>query len=210
MESKNYKDIRTSYEKSQLTKEDLNPNPIIAFKEWFDVAIESNIAEPNVMTLSTCNKDGKPSSRIVLLKGIQENGLIFYTNYKSKKGLEIEQNPNVSILFFWQELQRQVSIQGVIKKNSSEDSDAYFNSRPIESQLGAMASKQSEILKDREELENKFESIKELVPSRPVNWGGYIVEPTYFEFWQGRANRLHDRISYEKKEDSWITNRLSP
>jgi len=210
VDKKEYQNIRTSYDKSELNKTDLNENPILAFKDWFDLAIKSNVVEPNAMVLSTSTKDGKPSSRVVLLKEISKEGIVFYTNYKSKKGIEMESNPHVALLFFWIELQKQVRIEGTIIKNSSKDSDEYFRSRPLESQLGAMASNQSSILESKEELNEKFNSIKDSTPVRPDNWGGYIVQPSYFEFWQGRTNRLHDRISYEKEVDSWKVNRLSP
>lgn len=210
MENKNYKDIRTSYEKSSLRAEDLDQNPLNAFENWFNIAIKSNVAEPNAMVLSTVNSKGTPSSRVVLIKEISKEGIVFYTNYNSKKGLEIKANPNVSILFFWQELQRQVRIEGKVIKNSQEDSDEYFYSRPIESQLGAMASEQSSVLQNRDELEFKFDQLDKEHPKRPANWGGYIVIPEYFEFWQGRANRLHDRISYSKRNNIWEIDRLSP
>lgn len=207
--------IRKVYQLQSLLEKDVEANPIKQFKIWWQQVTESKIEEPNAMALSTCNTSGKPSSRIVLLKGIKEEGFIFFTNYKSHKGKEIEYNPIVSLLFFWKELERQVRIEGKIEKISDQESDAYFLKRPPESRIGAWSSPQSEVIKSREVLEKnvsdytrKFES--QNIP-RPPYWGGYIVNPALVEFWQGRPGRLHDRLQYTMDEKgSWKIDRLAP
>ena len=177
--------------------------------------IESEIEEPNAMTLATCSASGKPSARIVLLKGIQENGFVFFTSYLSRKGKEIESNPFVSLLFFWKELERQVSIEGTVKKISEQESDEYFSKRPLESRIGAWSSPQSEVIKSRDILDkNVADYTKKFDPQnipRPPYWGGYIVNPTVIEFWQGRPGRLHDRLQYTINEKAiWKIERLAP
>jgi pyridoxamine 5'-phosphate oxidase len=207
--------IRKEYRLQSLIENNVDPDPIKQFEKWWLQAIESNIEEANAMTLATCTVDGKPSARIVLLKGITENGFIFFTNYHSKKGRQISDNPFVSLVFFWKEIERQVRIEGQIKKISKDDSDAYFASRPLESRIGAWSSPQSEVIKNRETLEknvadytNKFQS--QNIP-KPENWGGYIVIPTLVEFWQGRPGRLHDRLQYTVSENlNWKIERLAP
>ncbi len=206
--------IRTDYSRHSLSEEDVHSEPIEQFRQWLGEAVKSEVDEPNSMTLSTVDSQGRPKSRIVLIKGIEEGGIVFYTNYDSDKGKEIAANPNVSICFFWTELERQVRIEGIAEKVSREESKAYFESRPLMSQIGAWTSNQSNRIESREVLEKRFEDLKERfaegnVPL-PDNWGGYFVKPDYFEFWQGRPGRLHDRICYQKDGDSWDIFRLEP
>lgn len=205
--------LRMDYRKSELLERDVDPNPIHQFRIWFDNAMNAEIPEPNAMCLSTVYGN-KPDSRIVLLKAIKETGFVFYTNYHSSKGLQIEANPNVSLNIVWLELERQVRISGVATKLSAEESDIYFNSRPFESRIGAIVSSQSERVESREVLEMELEKAmvkyNNETPVRPSNWGGYIVEPTEIEFWQGRTSRLHDRLQYIKSGDKWEIFRLYP
>ena len=210
---KDLSDYRTSYDKSSLVEENLPSNPYKLFDKWFDELCESNsVIEPNAMTLSTVDFKNRPRNRVVLLKKISKKGFVFYTNYDSRKGIDINNNQNVSISFFWPSFERQVIIEGICSKISAIDSDKYFYSRPIESQIGAIVSNQSTVIPDREHIENKFNSFKLKNPeiSRPSNWGGYIIEPRNIEFWQGRKNRLHDRIIYHYDETKWSISRLSP
>jgi len=205
--------LRMDYRKSELLEKDVDPNPIHQFRIWFDNALNAEIPEPNAMCLSTVYGN-KPDSRIVLLKGIKEDGFVFFTNYHSSKGIQIEANPNVAINIVWLELERQVRINGVISKISPDDSDHYFYSRPIESQIGAIVSAQSERLSSRDDLENAMaaalEKYKTEKPVRPQHWGGYIVKPTEIEFWQGRTSRLHDRLQYQLVNNQWEIVRLYP
>ncbi len=204
--------LRKNYEKGELLEDKIDKNPFRQFKIWFDDVLESHIYEPNAMILSTCSEN-KPSSRVVLLKGFNESGFKFFTNYNSRKGKELSSNPNAALLFYWMELERQVRIEGRIEKLSREESLEYFNSRPLESRYGALASNQSEIIPNREYLEKKFYELKEKFgdnPPMPDNWGGFILKPEMFEFWQGRPGRLHDRIAYEKVNSNWKIYRLSP
>lgn len=207
-------DLRKEYIKHILKKEDLHTNPLKQFAAWFQEAREAQVAEPNAMTLSTVSASGIPSSRIVLLKGIEEHELVFFTNYNSQKGKEIHESPHVALNFFWPELERQIRIVGKVTKTSSMESDAYFNSRPIGSRLGAWASPQSSVIDNREEMEEsqkEFEKkYKGVVVPRPPHWGGYKVHPNRIEFWQGRASRLHDRFLYLKENDQWNLVRLAP
>jgi pyridoxamine 5'-phosphate oxidase len=207
--------IRKVYHLKSLLEKDADPNPIKQFETWWQQVIESDIEEPNAMTLATSNAMGQPSARIVLLKGIQENGFVFFTNYMSRKGQEIESNPVVSLLFFWKELERQVSISGTVKKISEEESDEYFSKRPLESRIGAWSSPQSEVIESRDILDkNVSDYTKKFDPQnipRPPFWGGYIVSPTVIEFWQGRPGRLHDRLQYTINEQgAWTIKRLAP
>ncbi len=210
---KNLQDIRTDYKKSKLDNNSVNSNPLEQMKLWLDNAIKSEMLEPTAFVLSTVNSDNKPSSRVLLLKGIDEQGPIFYTNYNSRKGNEIESNPNASMLFFWDVLERQIRIEGKIEKLTYEESDKYFQTRPYTSKIGAWASKQSTVLHSRFTLLRKVASLMIKYPMHvplPEFWGGYRMIPEYFEFWQGRESRLHDRIRFTKSDSSWQIDRLSP
>ena len=207
----NYRD---SYEKGELLLENTAENPFEQFSIWFKDAEEENtIKEANAMTLATLGQDGFPKSRVVLLKAFSKKGFVFYTNYKSEKGKSITAHPKVGISFFWPALERQVIIKGDVTKLEEQLSDAYFNSRPKGSQLGAIVSNQSSVT-SREALETKMsllnEEYKEKEIIRPEHWGGYVVTPVSIEFWQGRPSRLHDRICYELEETTWVKNRLAP
>ena len=211
----NIADIRKDYSKKMLQETDVNADAIEQFKTWWTEAVDSAIDEVNAMTLATASAQGKPSARVVLLKGFNESGFIFFTNYHSQKASEIEENPRVSLVFFWKELERQVRIDGTIKKITAEDSDEYFYSRPVESRIGAWASPQSKVIASRKVIE---ENVVELEKSfagkmidRPPHWGGYIVKPAVIEFWQGRSSRLHDRLQYSLNEmGQWEIKRLAP
>lgn len=209
----NIADIRKDYKLLTLNETDVNTNPIQQFQQWFTQAIDSKIDEVNAMCLSTVQAN-KPSSRIILLKEINEKGFSFFTNYQSKKGTQLAENPNASLCFYWKELERQVRIEGVITKLSETLSDEYFNSRPLGSKLGAWASPQSSVIESRKLLEEREEQYKQAFGeqvTRPPHWGGYILQPNYIEFWQGRSNRLHDRICYSLQENGeWKIERLAP
>jgi pyridoxamine 5'-phosphate oxidase len=208
-------DIRRDYQLQSLLENDIQKNPIDQFSIWWNQAIESQIDEVNAMTIATVDANHKPSARIVLLKDFDENGFVFFTNYNSKKGLDMLSNKNVALVFFWKELERQVRIEGTVEKVSEEVSDTYFNSRPEMSRIGAWASPQSTVIPSREILETNFQNYqtefekKEI--ERPQHWGGYIVKPELIEFWQGRSSRLHDRIVYGVDgNNEWKINRLAP
>jgi pyridoxamine 5'-phosphate oxidase len=208
-------DIRTDYKLHSLDESSVAREPFEQFTRWWDEAIKSAIDEVNAMTLATATPGGVPSARIVLLKGYDENGFVFFTNYNSDKGKDIADNPHAALLFFWKELERQVRIEGAVEKLDARSSDEYFASRPAGSRIGALASPQSEKIGSREILEKKYAEIESQYASgvipRPAHWGGYIVKPSAFEFWQGRPSRLHDRLLYTKQnEDAWIINRLAP
>ncbi len=208
--------LRKEYQaQSPLVEEAVHADPYAQFAAWFDAAVKADLEEPNAMTLATCGKDGQPSARIVLLKDYSSSGFVFFTNYESKKGAQLEENQRAALLFFWAEFERQVRIEGDVSKTSRAQSEAYFSSRPRGAQLGAAVSRQSAIIAGRSELEArhaKFDREYEKVEIPcPAHWGGYILSPRYFEFWQGRENRLHDRISYRKEAAaSWRLERLSP
>ena len=211
--SKDLSDFRKSYLKGVLNEGELPGNPIKLFSDWFAfIDSKRTELEPNAMSLSTVNKDNTPTTRIVLLKKFSKEGFVFFTNYNSIKGQAIKNNPNVSLSFFWPSTEQQVIISGIASKLDEIDSENYFNSRPIGSQLGAIVSNQSEVIKSRDILENKMTELKLLKTNilRPKNWGGYNVSPFSIEFWQGRDNRLHDRILYKKENDIWNYVRLSP
>jgi pyridoxamine 5'-phosphate oxidase len=206
--------LRQDYRSAELSEQDIDQNPIAQFKTWFQQALDAQLYEPNVMTLATASAEGVPSARIVLLKGLDEEGFVFYTNYESHKGRELQENPYAALVFFWAELERQVRIEGTVSKVDPVISTAYFHSRPHGSQIGAMVSPQSQVIKSRTELENHIIILKEKyegqeVP-RPEHWGGYVVKPSTIEFWQGRPSRLHDRIRYKFIDGSWIIDRLAP
>lgn len=206
--------LRQEYKTASLSETDVSNDPIAQFDIWFHNAVDANIYEPNVMTLATATPQGKPSARIVLLKGYDKNGFSFYTNYLSKKGKELKKNPYASLVFFWPELERQVRIDGKVEKLDKETSEAYFHTRPKGSQIGAIVSPQSQIISDRNSLEKKVLELSDEYGDKeipkPAHWGGYSVKPTLIEFWQGRPSRLHDRIVYELKNNLWIKNRLAP
>ena len=210
----NIQNLRQDYLAAELAEQDVDHNPIVQFQKWFKNAIDAQLYEPNVMTLATSDRFGRPSARIVLLKGVDNDGFVFFTNYESSKGQHLLENPQAALVFFWAELQRQVRVEGVVSKVADEVSDAYFHSRPAGSQIGALASPQSKVIGDRSLLETKVMELTAQYTSReiprPLNWGGYLVEPTKIEFWQGRSSRLHDRIVYELIDGSWIINRLAP
>jgi pyridoxamine 5'-phosphate oxidase len=211
---KNIADIRKEYALTNLDITQVIHNPLSQLEKWVQEAIDSQVQEPTAMVLSTVSDDKKPSSRVLLLKGINENGLVFFTNYHSRKGKQLEVNPFGAINFFWPELERQVRIEGKLEKVSTHESDEYFASRPRGSQVGATVSPQSEVIPNRKFLEDKAEDATKLwegknIP-RPIYWGGYVLIPSYFEFWQGRPSRLHDRIIYELETGKWKINRLAP
>jgi pyridoxamine 5'-phosphate oxidase len=206
-------DIRKDYTLKSLSEEDVANNPFDQFTIWWNEAIGSNIDEVNAMTLATVSRDLKPTARIVLLKDYNTSGLSFFTNYNSQKGEDLQQNPNATVCFFWKELQRQIRIEGIVEKVSNEMNDEYFNSRPEGSKLGAWASPQSKVIESRDILVDNEAKFKEQFGNeihRPPHWGGYRLVPNYFEFWQGRSNRLHDRICYRLVDKSWKIERLAP
>ena len=211
----NLQDLRQNYALKSLSETDVSENPFDQFKVWFEEAQASQILEPNAMTLATATKTGHPSARIVLLKEVEAGEFVFYTNYNSQKGKDLEENPQASLLFFWIELQRQIRIEGSITKVSREKAETYFQSRPKGSQIGAWASAQSEIIENRTILEQNaakittdFEDV--VVLPLPPFWGGFALKPERFEFWQGRQSRLHDRIAYELSNEVWERKRLAP
>lgn len=209
-------DIRTQYSLKSLLEADVLPDAIAQFQQWWNEAMHAELTEVNAMTLATASADGVPDARIVLLKDFSSRGFTFFTNYESKKGQELAQNPRACLVFFWKELERQVRITGTVSKVSKEESEAYFFSRPIGSQLGAWASNQSSVLLNREYLINRLNKLQsEADAGRPVGkpeyWGGYTVQPLRIEFWQGRPNRLHDRLLYTvQKNGDWKIERLAP
>lgn len=207
--------IRINYSKKALTEETVSLDPMDQFKVWLNEAIVSEVLEPTALVLSTVSADGRPSARVVLLKEVSDDGFVFYTNYESRKGQDLAERPFASITFFWAELERQVRIEGTVEKVADEVSDVYFQSRPRGSQIGAWASPQSREINSREELEQadmryaeKFDASASI--PRPSHWGGYTLKPERIEFWQGRPNRLHDRILFERDGTSWSRKRLAP
>ncbi len=207
--------LRQEYTRAGLKESDADPNPIEQFRRWFDDALAADLHEPNAMTMATATPEARPSARIVLLKGLDERGFVFYTNYEGRKSGELETNPYAALVFYWGELERQVRIEGRVSRVSEEESDAYFEGRPRGSQLGAWVSEQSRLVEDRGALEERLREIEaeyegREVP-RPPFWGGYRVEPETIEFWQGRENRLHDRLRYRRSDDGgWRRERLQP
>jgi len=207
--------IRKDYSKSTLDINSVSQDPIIQFEKWFHEALDANLPEPNALTLSTVSEDGRPSGRIVLLKGVEKGKFVFYSNYQSQKGKELEKNPACGLTFFWPELERQVRIEGVAARVDPVISEKYFQSRPRESQVGAWASPQSALIANRQildervkKIQKKYEGIEKL--PKPNQWGGFEVEPLKIEFWQGRSNRLHDRIQFTKVDERWQIHRLAP
>lgn len=210
----NIQNLRQDYRAAELSEADIDKNPIAQFAKWFKDALDAKLYEPNVMTLATAGLSGKPSSRILLLKGFDEDGFVFFTNYNSKKGKDLQENPQAALQFFWPELERQVRIEGIVTKATAEASTAYFHSRPKGSQIGASASPQSTVIPDREILEERVKELtaayQETEVPRPEHWGGYVLKPAHIEFWQGRPSRLHDRITYTSVNGVWTINRLAP
>jgi pyridoxamine 5'-phosphate oxidase len=208
-------DLRREYTLTGLHERDLDSNPFRQFGKWFQQALSAELLDANAMTVATSSRDGKPSARIMLLKDFDEKGFVFFTNYKSRKGLELDENPYAALVFFWANLERQVRIDGRVSRISKEESEEYFHSRPIGSQLGAWASRQSEVIGAPELLENRIKELESHYEGKtipmPSYWGGFSLSPQTFEFWQGRANRLHDRLQYTLQPDSsWRIDRLSP
>jgi pyridoxamine 5'-phosphate oxidase len=208
-------DLRREYTLAGLKESDLDPNPLKQFDKWFQQALAAGLPEPNAMTLATATLGGKPSARIVLLKGSDERGFVFFTNYESQKGRELSANPQAALVCYWIELERQVRINGQVSCVSAEESEEYFRSRPLGSQLGAWASRQSEVVGGRKILEDRLAALTHEYQSKPIPlppyWGGYRVAPETIEFWQGRPNRLHDRLRYTLQSNGqWLIERLSP
>ncbi|SKC82074.1 pyridoxamine 5'-phosphate oxidase [Ohtaekwangia koreensis] len=208
-------DLRKEYSKASLDITSVQSDPVKQFEKWFNEAVQAQVPEPNAMNLATINASGAPSSRIVLLKGIENSKLVFYTNYQSSKGKDLEKTPACALTFFWPELERQVRIEGIADRVDPERSEKYFQSRPRGSQIGAWSSPQSAVIKDRALLEDRVKQIEkkfegnEILP-KPHQWGGYEVDPILIEFWQGRPSRLHDRIQFTKVDGSWKIYRLAP
>lgn len=212
---KSVSEIRREYTRYVLDKEHVNANPFNQFSRWFHEAVVAKLPEPNAMTLATASRQGMPSARIVLLKGFDETGFVFYTNYLSRKGRQLAENPHAALVFYWLEVERQVRIEGPVTKISQAESETYFYSRPLGSRLGALASRQSQVVESRQILERRFEEFGARytdgnVPM-PEHWGGYRLSPVMMEFWQGRESRLHDRLRYTRQEDGgWLIERLEP
>ena len=210
----NIADLRKSYEKAELSETDSHTDPLQQFDLWLQQAIQGQVPEPNAMTLATVGSDLRPSTRVVLIKGYDERGIVWYTNYESRKGRELAGNPYAALQFHWVELERVVRIEGVVEKVSDEESDAYFHSRPLDSRIGAWASPQSEVIEGRSVLvanAAKFGAKFLLQPPRPPHWGGYRLKPEQWQFWQGRKSRLHDRLRYTPQAGGgWLRERLAP
>ena len=206
--------MRQEYAAGSLNETNMPQNPMEEFNVWLDFAINSGLTEPNAMTVATSTLDGKPSARVLLLKEVNDKGFVFFTNYLSRKGRELVVNPEVALVFDWHDIERQVRVEGRAEKLPEEESEAYFNERPEDAKIGAWASPQSKIVKDREELEKHLEEIEEqfegMPVHRPSHWGGYLIRPSFIEFWQGRPSRMHDRLVYYKTEEGWTMHRLAP
>ena len=209
----NIADLRKSYEKAELSEDASNADPFKQFDRWLNEAIQSEVPEPNAMTLATVASNMRPSTRVVLIKGYDELGIVWYTNYKSRKGKELAGNPFAALQFHWVELERVVRIEGRMEKVSDEESDSYFHSRPLDSRIGAWASPQSQVIDGRTVLVTnaaKYAAQFMLNPPRPPHWGGYRLVPDEWQFWQGRKSRLHDRLRYRLSEGQWVRERLAP
>lgn len=207
--------IRKNYSKKKLSEKKADTNPLLQFAKWWKQAVASQIEEVNAMTLATASLDGMPSARIVLLKGVGEDGFTFFSNYNSFKGQQLAENPKACLVFFWKELERQIRITGLVERISPTASDEYFHSRPVNSQLGAIVSPQSQVVKNRKWLDEQYKELKAQLKNktieRPGHWGGYVVKPVIIEFWQGRPGRLHDRLQYTLDDNgSWKIERLAP
>ncbi|WP_149113496.1 pyridoxamine 5'-phosphate oxidase [Limnoglobus roseus] len=209
----NIADLRRNYTHAGLTEADAGDDPLTLFRRWFDAAAEAKLPEPNAMALATVSAEGRPSNRIVLLKGV-DHGLTFFTNYLSRKSRELQTNPFAAVVFLWDEIERQVRVEGTVEQVTAAESDAYYHSRPLSSRLGAWASEQSEVIPGRQILEQHQAELMAKYPDgnvpRPPHWGGYRLLPDAFEFWQGRPSRLHDRIRFRKEAGGWKRERLSP
>ena len=208
-----FESLRVSYEQGELNESDVSHNPLDQFNKWLQEAIKNQVPEPNAMVLSTVNKDGQPGARNVLLKSADDNGFIFFTNKNSDKASDLKQNPNCTLLFSWLSQHRQVIVKGKAEEISREESNTYFQTRPYGSRISAWVSEQSQVIKSREELETKVKEFMEKYPENvpmPDYWGGYLVKPESIEFWQGRPSRLHDRIRFTKKGNTWTIERISP
>jgi pyridoxamine 5'-phosphate oxidase len=208
-------EIRKNYSQKKLVENEAEKDPFLLFSHWWNDAVASEIDEVNAMTLATASADGIPSARIVLLKGFTNKGFVFFTNYNSYKGNQLAENPKACLVFFWKELERQVRITGLVSKTDNADSDGYFHSRPAGSQLGAIVSPQSQVIESREWLDSRYKNLydkfKNEKINRPPHWGGYMVQPVVIEFWQGRPDRLHDRLQYSLQDDGgWKIERLAP
>ena len=207
-------DLRKEYTRAGLSESDADRDPVEQFRRWFAEALAADLHEPNAMTVATATRDGRPSARVVLLKGFDDRGFVFYTNYEGRKGRELEENPRAALLFYWGELERQVRVEGTVSRVPEGESDAYYASRPRGSRLGAIASEQSRTIRSRKVLKERLRALEaeyegREVP-RPAFWGGYRVEPEVIEFWQGRENRLHDRLVYSRGVGGWRMERLQP
>lgn len=207
--------LRTDYRQRSLSEPEADPDPLRQFAAWFNECLAAKATEPNAMTLATCGADGAPSARIVLLKGLEGGAFVFYTNYLSQKSRDLEQNPRAALVFWWPELERQVRVEGDVSKTSDAEADAYFYSRPRDSQIGSAASPQSQVIASRKVLEDRMRELESSYPAgnvpRPPHWGGYRLSPRRLEFWQGRPSRVHDRIEYVRQADSrWQIRRLAP
>ena len=208
------RDIRTDYNKYVLEEKTISKNPFEQLQVWLNEALKADLPDATAMVLSTIDREGNPESRVVLLKELSAQGLVFFTNYNSKKGKQIGKNNRVSVVFFWPELERQVRIKGKAEKVSDKESEIYYQSRPVDSRLGAWASPQSQVIENRDVLDSNYnfyrEHFKGLKIEKPPHWGGYLIRPEYFEFWQGRSNRLHDRLEFSFTDGEWEIHRLAP